>query len=108
MENALKKKFDLRKIFKEVVAKCLEEAKDVMEKEVTEARLDMLNSYHKTLKKKLSAIKTLEDEICELETDITVNEAVINESTLFEISFKAKLNSINKFPGKNVKNENSS
>ena len=46
MENALKKKFNLRKIFKEVVGKCLEEAKDVMEKEVTEERLDMLNSYY--------------------------------------------------------------
>ena len=108
MENALKKKFDLRKIFKEVVVKCLEEAKGVMEKEVTEARLDMLNSYHETLKKKLSAIKTLEDEICELKTDVTVIEAVINESTLFEISSKAKLNSINKFLCNNVKNENSS
>ena len=67
----------------------------------------MLNSYHKTLKKKLSAIKTLEDEICELKTDVTVIEAVINESTLFEISSKAKLNSINKFLSNNVKNENS-
>ena len=46
MENALKKKFNLRKIFKEVVGTCLEEAKDIMEKEVTEERLDMLNSYY--------------------------------------------------------------
>ena len=61
VQNALKKKFDLRKMFKEVVVKCLEEAKDVMEKEVTEERLDMLNSYYKTLKKKLS-----EDEITKL------------------------------------------
>ena len=108
MENALKKKFNLRKIFKEVVGKCLEEAKDVMEKEVTEERLDMLNSYYETLKKKRSAIKTLEDDICELETDVTVIEAVIDESTLFEISSKAKLNSINKFLSQNIKNENSS
>ena len=85
MENALKKKFNLRKIFKEVVGKCLEEAKGVMEKEVTEERLDMLNSYYETLKKKL-----------------------IDESTLFEISSKAKLNSINKFLSQNIKNENSS
>ena len=73
-----------------------------MEREVTEARLDMLNSYHETLNNKLSAIKTLEDEICKLETDVTVIDAVINESTLFEISSKAKLNSINKFLSKNV------
>ena len=79
-----------------------------MEKEVTEARLDILNSYHETLKKKLSAIKTLEDEICEVKTDVTVTEAVISESILFEISSKAKLNSINKFLCNNVKNENSS
>ena len=100
------KKFDLREIFKEVVVKCLEEAKDVMEKEVTEKRLDMLNSYHETLRKK--TIKTIKDEIFELETDVTVIEAVIIESTLFEISSKAKLNPINKFLSKNVKNENSS
>ena len=62
-ENALKKKFDWRKIFKEVAFKCLEEAKDIMEKEVTEERLDMLNSDHEILKKKLSAIKILEDQI---------------------------------------------
>ena len=73
-----------------------------MEREVTEARLDMLNSYHETLNNKLSAIRTLEDEICELETDVTVIDAVINESTLFEISSKAKLNSINEFLSKNV------
>ena len=73
-----------------------------MEREVTEARLDMLNSYHETLNNKLSAIRTLEDEICELETDVTVIDAVINESTLFEISSKAKLNSINDFLSKNV------
>ena len=84
-----------------------QEAKDVTEKEVTEERLVMSNSYHETLKKR-SAIKTLEDEICELQTDATVIEAVINESTLFEISSKAKLNSIHKFLSKNVKNENSS
>ena len=109
-ENALKKKLDLRKIFENVVVKCLEQARDAMdsmEQEVVEERLDMLNSYHKTLKKKLSAMKTLEDEICELETDVTVIEAVTNERTLFEISSKAKLNSINKFLSKNVKNENS-
>ena len=108
IENALKKKFDLRKIFKDVVVKCLEEARDAMEQEVTEERLDMLTSYHETLKKKLSAIKTLQDEICKLETDVNVIEAVVNESTLFEISSKAKLNSINNFLNKNVKNENSS
>ena len=106
MENTRKKKFDLREIFKEVVVKCLEEAKDVLEKEVTENRLNVLNSYHETLRKK--TIKTIEDEIFELETDVTVIEAVIIESTLFEISSKAKLNPINKFLSKNVKNENSS
>ena len=60
------------------------------------------------MKKKLSAIKTLGDEICELETDVTRIKAVINESTLLEISSKAKLNSINKFLSKNLKNQNSS
>ena len=60
------------------------------------------------MKKKLSAIKTLGDEICELETDATRIKAVINESTLLEISSKAKLNSIHKFLSKNLKNQNSS
>ena len=59
MEIALKKKFNLRKVFEEVLVKYLEEEENVMEKEVTEARLDMLNSYHETLKKKLSATKNL-------------------------------------------------
>ena len=60
MENALKKTFDLRKIFKDVVVKCLEEARDAMEQEVTEERLDMLTSYHETSPRilELSAIKT--------------------------------------------------
>ena len=30
-ENALKKKLDLRKIFKDVVVKCLEQARDAMD-----------------------------------------------------------------------------
>ena len=52
--------------------------------------------------------KNLLDEICKLETDATVIEAAINESRPFEVSSKAKLNSIKKFLNKNVKNENSS
>ena len=81
MENVLKNKSDLKKIFKEVVIKCLEEAKDVIEKGITEENIERLNSYHKTLKRKLAAIKTLEDEIIELETDSNIIETAI---TLFE------------------------
>ena len=81
MENVLKNKFDLKKIFKEVEIKCLEEAKDVIEKGITKENIERLNSYHKTLKRKLAAIKTLEDEIIELETDPNIIETAI---TLFE------------------------
>lgn len=80
MENVLKNKSDLKKIFKEVVIKCLEEAKDVIEKGITEENIERLNSYHKTLKRKLAAIKTLEDEIIELETDPNIIETAITLS----------------------------
>lgn len=39
MENALKIKFDLREIFKEDISKSLEEAKDVMKKEIAEENI---------------------------------------------------------------------
>ena len=55
MENAMKKKFDLRKIFKEVV-KCLEEAKDVTEKEVTGSKRCYGKRSHR---RKVSHVKLL-------------------------------------------------
>ena len=39
MENAMKIKFDLREIFKEGISKSLEEAKDVMKKEIAEENI---------------------------------------------------------------------
>lgn len=44
------------------------------------------------MKRKLSAIKALEDETIEIETDLTVIETLINEGALFKVSSKAKLN----------------
>lgn len=39
MENAMKIKFDLREIFKEGISKSLEEAKDVMKKDIAEENI---------------------------------------------------------------------
>ena len=52
------------------------------------------------MKKKIAAIKTLEEEIIDLEKDPAIRETVINKVTQFEITAKAKLNYINKFLSK--------
>ena len=50
-------------------------------------------SYQESLKKKVPATKTLEEETINLENDPTIIETVVNEGTQFETTAKAKLNS---------------
>ena len=45
-------------------------------------------------------MKTLEKEIVNLENDPDIIETIINEGTQFEITSKAKINSINNFSSK--------
>ena len=73
---------------------------------ITEENIQMLNSYQETLKRKINAVKTLEDEIVDLEDDPNIMENILSESTQSEINSKAKLASIIKFVAANtMKNE---
>ena len=54
-------------------------------------------------KRKTAAIKTLEKEIIELETNTENMSQVINEGTCFEIYCKTKLNILNEFLGKHTR-----
>ena len=54
-------------------------------------------SCQETLKKKIAAIKTLEEGIIDSENGPGILETVIHEGMQFEFTAKAKTNSINKF-----------
>ena len=60
-------------------------------------KLEILSSYQYTLKRKINTVKTLEDKILELEDDTATIEAILTESTKFEIESKGKLKLITKF-----------
>ena len=107
MAEVLKKKFNIRKILKDVVEKCITEADNITKQDgITEENIEMLNSYQETIKRKINAVKTLEDEILDLEDDPNAMENILSESTRFEINSKAKLASVIKFVAANaMKNE---
>ena len=62
-----------------------------------------MSSYQETLKRKINAAKTLEDQILELEYDPATIEAILTGSTKFEIESKGKLNLITKFIATNTR-----
>ena len=85
-------KYKVRKVLKEVVEKFLKQAEVSIENKTEENILENIQSVVELLKKKIAAIKTLEDEIVDLETNAEHIEQVINEGTEFEIYCKTKLN----------------
>ena len=100
--DKLQKKHKIRDALKNVIYQSLNEALQLIEKEETEENVEKLNSYRETLKRKIGAVKTLEDEIIELEEDEGNLVKIIEESNTFEIECKAKLNIINRHTQKNV------
>ena len=82
---------------KNTIATTLQEAQGYLDEDATNETIEILSSYQDTLKRKINAVKTLEDEILELENDPAIIEAILTESTKFEIESKGKLNLITKF-----------
>ena len=74
-----------------------------MKGEVDDLKYENLKSIAEVLKRKTAAIKTLEEKIVELETNIENMSQIINEGTRFEIYCKTKLYTLNKFLGKHTK-----
>ena len=71
--------------------------------DATNETIEILSSYQDTLKRKINAAKTLEDEILELENDPAILEAILSESPKVEIERKGKLNLIAKFIATNTR-----
>ena len=94
--------YDIRKILKEVIKNELKNAVVIMKDEVNDLKYENLQSIAEVLKRKTAAIKTLEKEIVELETNTENMTQIINEGTCFEIYCKTKPNVLNKFLGKHT------
>ena len=78
------KKPRIRKVLKEVVFKTFAECNTTTEEE-------KLKSVYETLKRKINAVKTIEDEIIDISNDEKLIEDIIVESNEFEIEAKSKL-----------------
>ena len=87
--------YDIRKILKEVIKNELKNAEVIMKDEVDDLKYENLQSIAEVLRRKTAAIKTLEEEIVELETNPENMSQVINEGTCFEIYCKTKPNILN-------------
>ena len=107
MAEIIRKKQKIRDVLKNVVEKAFLEAEDITKNE-DETRLEIINSYYETLKRKLAAIKKIEEEIVDASDDENIIEIILNESTTFEINMQARLNALHKFVNKNTKVENKS
>ena len=103
MADVLAKKVNVRKVLKNIIATTLQEAQGYLNEGATYETMEILSSHQHTLKRKINAIKTLEDETLELENDPTIVEAILTESTKFEIESKGKLNLITKFIATNTR-----
>ena len=103
MADALAKKVNVRTVLKNIIATTLQEAQGYLNEDTTNETIEFLSSYQDTLKRKINAVKTLEDEMLELENDPVIIEAILNESTKFEIESKGKLNLITKFTTTNTR-----
>ena len=96
-EEKINKKHGIRKILKEVIENELKNAEVIMKDEVDDLKYENFQSIAEVLKRKTAAIKTLEEEIVELETNTENMSEIINEGARFEIYCKTKLNTLNKF-----------
>ena len=103
-EEKINKKYDIRTISKEFIENKLKKTEVVMKDEIDDLKYENLQSIAEVLKRKTTAIKTLGEEIVELETNTEKKNMsqVINEGTCFEIYYKTKLNILNKFLGKHT------
>ena len=88
---------------KNTIATTLQKAQGYLDEDATNETIEIFSSYQDTLKRKINAVKTLEDEILELENDPAIIEAILTESTKFEIESKGKLNLITKFISTNTR-----
>ena len=69
-------------------------------------KLETLRSFQEVLKRKLAAIKTLEDQIISIIDNPAEIEQIITESMTLEIQSKAQLNLIQKHLNNSLKLEN--
>ena len=92
----INKKYSIRKILKEVVEKEFHKANELIKSNVKD-KTEGLKSIAEVLKRKSAAIKTLEEEIVELENNHENIAQIIDDGTTFEIECKTKLNQIYKF-----------
>ena len=103
MADALAKKVNVRTVLKNVIATTLQKAQGYLNEDTTNETIEISSSYQDTLKRKINAVKTLEDKILELENDPAIMEAILTKSTKFEIENKGKLNLITKFTATNTR-----
>ena len=85
----MNKKIRIRKVLKEVVFKTFAKCNTTTEEEKSK-------SAYETLKRKINAVKTIEDEIIDISNDETLIEDIIMESNEFEIEAKSKLATVEK------------
>ena len=79
MTRALAKKVNVRKVLKNTIATTLQEAQGYLNEDATNETIEILSFYQDTLKRKINAVKALEDEILALENDPAIIEAILNE-----------------------------
>ena len=103
MADALAWKANVRKVLKNIIATTLHEAQGYLNEDATSETLEILSFYQDKLKRKIYAVKTLEDEILELENEPAIIEAILTERAKFEIESKGKLNLITKFIATNTR-----
>ena len=81
MTHALAKKVNVRKVLKNTIATTLQEAQGYLNEDATNETIEILSFYQDTLKRKINAVKALEDEILALENDPAIIEAILTEVT---------------------------
>ena len=73
-----------------------------MKDKVDDLQYENLQPIAKVLKRKTATMKTLKEEIAELEANTENMSQIINKATCFEIFCKTKLNVFNRFLGKHA------
>ena len=98
MTEAVAKKINVGEVLKYIIATTLLEAQFYLNEDATNTNetIEILSSYQDTLKRKVNAAKTLEEEVLELEDDPATIEANLTKSAKFEIECKGKLKLITK------------
>ena len=86
-------------MLKNIIATTLQEAQCYLNEDATNTNetMEILSFYQNTLKCKINAAKSLEDEILELKDDPATIETILTVSTKFEIESKGKLHLTTKF-----------